>query len=208
MNSWSWQHGVDCVQSSSGEDEIDPGYCSDRLKTIPWWYDLNRSSLALRKNGAESRDKKQSTPQLCRSDCWLPRSSAHEQVFTCFTHWLYQPLSSVWEKEFLVNLWAWVAYIREPENIALPKSVFQFEDILKMFMVTCCTSVWKLFPKSPSEWMNTFLSFLLLKCKERGPTMIPGGSSEPSTKPQKQTQKEGYPIRVSVDDVLKSYLVF
>lgn len=30
----------------------------------------------------------------------------------------------------------------------------------------------------------------------------------PSTKPQKQTQKERYPIKVSVDDVLKSYIVF
>lgn len=130
------------------------------------------------------------------SDGWLPWSSAHEQVFTRFTHWLVSAPTSVWEKEFLLNLWAWVACIsqRTWEHF-VTKICFQFEDILKMFMVTCCTSVWNHFPKSLSEWTHFFL-FCCWNVRSVGQPWLQAlcGSSEPSTNLRNKHKRKDIPL--------------
>lgn len=120
--------------------------------------------------------------------------------FSCFTHWLVSASSFPWGKEFLVNIGACLGgmWQRNREHFII-KIHLQFEDIWKMFMVTYYTSLWNHFLKSLSKWKHFFIFW----CWNATSIRLPWpqafcGSSEPSRKPQKQTQKEQYPIRDSV----------
>lgn len=75
------------------------------------------------------------------------------------------------------------------------KICFQFEDILKMFMVTCCTSVWNHFPKSLSEWTHFFL-FCCWNVRSVGQPWLQAlcGSSEPSTNLRNKHKRKDIPL--------------
>ena len=143
------------------------------------------------------------------SEGWLPRSWSSEQVFP------FHPLSvSVpscpWGKAFLVNTlacWAVCDNQRKKQGISFPKSVYS----LKTFWNCFCWLValpYEIIFLSHFVNGNIFLTFYCWNVMYMVPPWLQVfcGSSEPSTKPQKQTQKEKYPMRDSVDYVLKSFV--
>ena len=113
--------------------------------------------------------------------------------------------SCPWGKAFLVNTLAcWGSMWQWKKSISFPKSVYSLKTFWNCFWwlaVLPCEITFL----NHSVNGNVFLTFYCWNVTYMVP---PGlqvfcGSSEPSTKPQKQTQKENYPMRGSVDYVLK-----
>ena len=98
-------------------------------------------------------------------------------------------------------MWQW------KKSISFPKSVYSLKTFWNCFWWLAALPCEITF-LNHSVNGNVFLTFYCWNVTYMVP---PGlqvfcGSSEPSTKPQKQTQKENYPMRGSDDYVLKSFV--